>query len=231
MSKAEPKKPPRPADSAQADRAAVASSQGGSATPSGVDTDETLETSETADTDEAADTGEAAESAEQRSELLSHLFREHNRSLLNFLVLRLRSVHEARDVAQEAYVRLLQLDRPGAVSLLRAYLFRIAANLAVDRLRRRAVRERVAAELFDVPEHDEPPERAVLAMQEFEIVREVLSGMPAKARRAFVLHVVDGLSTPEVARAVGLSERMVRLHVSRVLTQCKLRLEDGERDG
>lgn len=47
------------------------------------------------------------------------LFREHNRTLVNFLLARLKSEHDAREVAQEAYVRLLQLDRPGGVSFLR----------------------------------------------------------------------------------------------------------------
>ncbi len=40
-------------------------------------------------------------------------------------------------MAQEAYVRLLQLHQPGAVSFLRGYLFKIAANLSVDVVRRR----------------------------------------------------------------------------------------------
>jgi RNA polymerase sigma factor (sigma-70 family) len=167
----------------------------------------------------------AAESPEDRSALVNRLFREHNRSLMSFLVTRLRSVHEAHDVAQEAYVRMLQLDRPGAVSLLRSYLFRTAANLAVDRLRRRAVRERESVELFEELAHDEPVERAVLARQEVDIIRKALSRLPAKTRQAFTLHVVEGLPTPEVARRMGLKERMVRLHVARALTVCKESLE------
>src|SRR6267142_2354599 len=77
----------------------------------------------------------AAQSSQERSALVNRLFREHNRSLMNFLVKRLRSAQEARDVAQEAYVRLLQLDRIGTVSYLRSYLFRTALNIATDRLR------------------------------------------------------------------------------------------------
>jgi len=58
--------------------------------------------------------------------------------------MRLRSVQEAHDVAQEAYVRLLQLDRTGASVCCDLTCSGTAANLAVDRLRRRAVRERAA---------------------------------------------------------------------------------------
>lgn len=51
---------------------------------------------------------------------LSHLFEEHNRTLQSFLVARLGNEQEAREVVQEAYVRLLQLHQPGTVSYLRA---------------------------------------------------------------------------------------------------------------
>jgi RNA polymerase sigma-70 factor (ECF subfamily) len=65
------------------------------------------------------------------------LFNAHNPALVGYLTARLRSPEEAKEVAQEAYVRLLQLGDPCASSLLRAYLFKTAANLPIDRLRRR----------------------------------------------------------------------------------------------
>jgi DNA-directed RNA polymerase specialized sigma24 family protein len=68
---------------------------------------------------------------------VARLFREHNAALLRFAAARLGSEHEAREVAQEAYVRLLQLDRRQTIGFLRAYLFKTAANLATDRLRAR----------------------------------------------------------------------------------------------
>src|SRR5947209_4337020 len=68
---------------------------------------------------------------------VGRLFREHNQTLVRYLRARLGSEQEAKEVAQEAYVKLLQLERVGAISFMRAYLFRIAANLAIDRIRQR----------------------------------------------------------------------------------------------
>src|SRR5262249_21285839 len=79
---------------------------------------------------------------EDHSRVISDLLRAHNGALVSFLAARLHNAQDARDVAQEAYVRLLQLDAPGALSFLRGYLFKIAENLAIDRLRHRALRER-----------------------------------------------------------------------------------------
>jgi DNA-directed RNA polymerase specialized sigma24 family protein len=66
------------------------------------------------------------EGAAARVAEISRLFREHNAALIKFALTKVGSEQEAKDVAQEAYVRLLQLDRPVAVSYLRWYLFRIA---------------------------------------------------------------------------------------------------------
>src|SRR5579859_6647978 len=71
-----------------------------------------------------------------QSERIERLFREHNEALVRFLLARLRSRQAALEVAQEAYVRLLSLDQPGAVSYLRSFLFKTAANIAIDRRRR-----------------------------------------------------------------------------------------------
>src|ERR1700733_2821570 len=85
----------------------------------------------------------AAPGGEDRAALVLGLFREHNQALIGFLLGRVNSQQEAQEIAQEAYVRMLELDTAGAVGFLRAYLFKLAANLAVDRARQRATHTRL----------------------------------------------------------------------------------------
>lgn len=167
-----------------------------------------------------------ASRADERAAAIGRLFEEHNRVLVNFLTARLRSEAEAREVAQEAYVRLLQLDQPGAISFLRAYLFRIATNLATDRLRGRVVRERwdEGERLQDLV--TEPsPERRVLALQELEIIERSLLELPPKCREVFSLHVFDGLSTEQIGARLGITRRMARLYVVRALIFLRSKLD------
>ncbi|WP_025895933.1 RNA polymerase sigma factor [Kordiimonas gwangyangensis] len=96
--------------------------------------------------DEHLSQSHEGENGAARQEVVENLFREHNQALLAFLRARLASDQAARDVAQEAYVKLLQLDRPQEISFLRAYLYKIAANLATDHRRRQKTRDKVAAE-------------------------------------------------------------------------------------
>lgn len=156
---------------------------------------------------------------------VKQLFCEHNRALVNFLRARMSSEQEARDVAQEAYVRLLQLDRPGAVGFLRGYLFRIAANLSVDRTRNRVVRERLEIELFEELSDEGLNEHKVITRLEFDRACEALNELPLKQRQAFLQHVIEGHTTPEVSRQMGVDERTVRKYVTRALLHCRRRLE------
>ena len=156
---------------------------------------------------------------------IKQLFADHNRALISFLRARLHDEAEACDVAQEAYVKLLELDNLNAVSFVRAYLFRIAANLAIDRLRHRIVRKSAAlSALFEAFSDDRSPERIVIAAEELALVRRVLLDLPENCRRAFVWHVFGGQSTLEIAARLHLSDRMIRIYVAEALAICKTRI-------
>lgn len=152
------------------------------------------------------------------------LFEDHHRSLIQFLLGRLNSEQEAIDVAQEAYVRLLQLHQPETVGFLRGYLFKIAANLSIDRIRHNAVRagapESLIEELADA--HD--TQDAAIDDQALEMVCSAVQELPERVRRAFVLRFIDGLSSAEIAREMRIDERTVRKFLSKTLAHCRARL-------
>ena len=150
---------------------------------------------------------------------VERLFREHNDALLRFLRARLRSDADAREAAQEAYVRLLQLDQSNQPSFLRAYLFRIAANVATDMLRRKSLQARVAASEEDAPAPmvGATQEQALSARQQLRLVQEALNELPPRCREAFLLRRQDELATIQIAERLGVSDRMIRLYLARAI--------------
>jgi RNA polymerase sigma factor (sigma-70 family) len=160
---------------------------------------------------------------------ISRLFSEHNESLIQFLATRLRSVQEAKEVAQEAYVRLLSLEDSGAVSFLRAFLFKTAANLAVDRIRsRNRQQQALDAGLCDESREAPTPDREAASAQEVEIVRRLIGELPPKCRHAFLMHRVHGAEFSQIAQEMGLSERMVRHYVLRAVLYCRAGLDAAQ---
>ncbi len=174
--------------------------------------------------------GDASQESCGRTELIERLFRDHNEALVRFVFARLRSYQAAREVAQEAYVRLLSLDEPGAVSYLRAFLFKTAANLAVDRLRADETQNRAAElSLFQNLHEERTPERRVAGTQTLQRLQRLIAAMPPKCRRAFVANRFEGLDFATIAREMHLSERMVRTYVVRGILQCQAALDRDTR--
>jgi RNA polymerase sigma-70 factor (ECF subfamily) len=176
------------------------------------------------------DSPHQSDAAASGADVIARLFSEHNRALVGYLTSRLRSEAEAKEVAQEAYVRMLQLDKPGAVSLLRAYLFKTAANLAVDRLRRRSTLEQIERDdlfvEFNTPDSEAfNPERHLLDEETRQELHRCLSELPEKCQQAFRWHRLEGLSQQEVARRVGCSERMIRRYINYALVYCRQRID------
>lgn len=168
-----------------------------------------------------------ATSLEDRGAAVARIFREHNRKLVGLLVTRLKNEQEAKEVAQEAYVKVLQLEPDrGAVSYLRSYLFKVAENLAIDRLRQRQTRAQLDR-LDSIDDFFEEPraERAAIAQQQLQLLRRFVAELPPTCADVFRLHKLADRPIAEVAATLGLQERMVRRHLRRAVVYICLRCE------
>jgi RNA polymerase sigma-70 factor (ECF subfamily) len=145
------------------------------------------------------------------------LFREHNDALIGFLRARLHSEADAKEAAQEAYVRLLQLDQPGQPSFLRAYLFKVASNVATDLMRRRAMTARHArANPYD-DTGAALQEQAMVAREQLALIDAALRELPPRCREAFLLSRYEGMGTLQIAERLGVTDRMIRTYLVRAL--------------
>ena len=125
---------------------------------------------------------------------------------------------DAEDVAQEVFLRLhrhgLEFANDGAVG---GWLYRVTVNLCLDRTRS----ARPSQELPDLPSLDRSAEAAVLIQEKKQRLMAALVLLPAKERAAIVLREIEGLSTAEVAAALGSSEVTVRSQISKALVRLR----------
>jgi RNA polymerase sigma factor (sigma-70 family) len=168
---------------------------------------------------------------ESRATVVERLFREHNEALIRFLRGRVGSHNEALEVAQEAYVRLLSLDQPGAVSYLRAFLFKTAANIAIDRRRRHQNFDKVTGgQLFMELAENRTPERQLSGEQALGRLGVLIEAMPPKCRQSFVLNQIHGLDAATIATQLGITDSMVRKYVVRALLHCRAHMDVERND-
>jgi RNA polymerase sigma factor (sigma-70 family) len=157
---------------------------------------------------------------------LAKLFLENNRSLCAYLRVRVASQHEAEDIAQEAYARLLQHDQPRAITFLRAYLFKVAVNIARDRARRRRLHLRIdLAYSSEEQIESATPDQQAHAAEQVSLLARALSELPEKYRRAFLLCRIQEWNTNQIAADLEVGERMARNYISRTDRYCRLRLD------
>ena len=154
--------------------------------------------------------------------------------LLRFLVARSGDAAEAEDLLQDLWLRL-QSVKPGPVANPRAYLFQMANNLVLDRVRerrRRVLRDHSFAEnthgaiAGEVASADPEPVEALIEAEELRELRQAVASLPEGARRAFCLHKLEGLSHGEVAARLNISRSGVEKHIAVAMKHLRRLLQD-----
>lgn len=120
---------------------------------------------------------------------------------------------EAEDIVQESLLRLWQIAprwEPGAATPA-TWVYRVALNLATDRLRRRAGGRRGLA----LDEVDEPPDQSpavldrIIAADRMQALDLALARLPDRQRAAVVLRHIEGMSNPEIAAQLDIGVEAV----------------------
>jgi RNA polymerase sigma factor (sigma-70 family) len=142
---------------------------------------------------------------------LAGLYQAHANELHGFARRRVGR-QEAEDVVQDAYLHLLLRGTAATLEHPRSYLFRIAANLAVDLARKTKVRLRYAGEGFGLDCNAEAlasPEAAAGGAMELRRLQAFLAELPPLCRDAFLLNRIEDLTHAEISRWLGVSERTI----------------------
>jgi RNA polymerase sigma-70 factor (ECF subfamily) len=143
------------------------------------------------------------------------------------LTRRLGSSDLASDVLQETYLRLERLRDVGAVRSPRAYLFRIALNIAHDR-RRAEQRRLTTAEidaLLEIPDDRPDAARVIEDRSEVGLLREAIAELPERRRRVLLLSRIDGRPHREIAERLGVTVRTVETDLKQAVEHCAERLK------
>ena len=165
--------------------------------------------------------------------LFEVLMRRHNERVYRAARAIVRDEREAEDVMQQAYVNAYaHLRQFNGLAQFSTWLTRIAVNEALGRVRRDGrytpFEDELAVMERDMPAADNP-ERQAFSGELRALLEWAVDRLPDGAREVFVLREVEGLSTAEVAAALGVSEDAVKTRLSRA--RAALRRSLFERTG
>ncbi len=124
----------------------------------------------------------------------------------------------AEDVIQSIWFKARGVDSGQPISNPRAYLYRLAANLATDHGRERTRRTRLLAEHYLWgPDEVLSTEEQVMAQDELQRVLEAAEHLPEPTRTLFRLNRLQGMTQADIARRQGVSVTTVENHVRSAL--------------
>jgi len=168
---------------------------------------------------------------------LAALLEAERRSLLRFLAARCGDPSEAEDLLQELWLKAATMDPTGPIANGRAYLFRMANNLVLDRARarRRAMRrdrdwighdEATAGAIELRPDPAPSAETGLIDAEEAQMVRRAVEALPEGARRALLLYRFEGHGQGEIAAIMGISRSGVEKHLALAMKHLRASLKN-----
>jgi len=143
------------------------------------------------------------------------LMRQNERLVLATALRLTGNMEDAQDISQEVFLRLYKnLGKVQAEAALQSWLYRVTVNACHD-LRRRKPASAPVETAAELVASGTDPQTSLTEAERRRVLEMSLRILPEKERAALVLRDLEGLSTGEVARALGSSEATVRSQVSK----------------
>ena len=180
-------------------------------------------------------------STECFSDEFDSLIRPHLEVLRRVALKLTRDPSDADDLVQDVLLKVYQnrekLDR---IKILKPWLVRVMRNLFIDQVRHAALEPVVVSisqigcaadsenadeaciENFDCSDETPGPEKIVYWQQLFSVVSDALQRLPANQSMPVILHLVVGLTMPEVAAQMHVPLNTVKSNLRRTLDDLRV---------
>jgi RNA polymerase sigma-70 factor, ECF subfamily len=164
------------------------------------------------------------------------IYRDYYPRIQRYLA-RLIGFDEAEDVAQEVFLKISgALDDFKGESTMLTWVYRIATNAALDRVRTPAYRASLTSVLLDescetgegVPPVEDrlpPVEDQAIRREMSACVQGLMAQLPDHYRTVLVLSETEGMKNGEIAEVVGVSLETVKIRLHRARTRLRAILE------
>jgi RNA polymerase sigma factor (sigma-70 family) len=123
---------------------------------------------------------------------------------------------EIEDLRQDIYVRVYEAAQAKIPHPAKPFVFSIARNLLVDRVRREHVVPIEAVADFEAVAIEAPsPDQSAIARDELRRLQAALDALPPRCREAVILGRIEGLTGREIARRMGIGTAAVSAHLAK----------------
>lgn len=155
------------------------------------------------------------------SQSIALLYHDHHGWLQGWLRRKLNCSHQAADLAQDTFLRLLTKPEPERLREPRAYLTTVARGLVINHWRRQELEKAYLDELAARPQAvASSPEDRRLVLEMLEEIARLLDGLPPRVSEIFLRSQLEGQTYPVIAEQMGISVNIVQKAMIRATAHC-----------
>ena len=156
---------------------------------------------------------------------IAAVFEQYSAMLKRYLWSKVRSQEDVADLMHETYERFQRHKDRIELATAQNFLFTIARNLIIDRVRHKRVSE--VDQDVDVEQLLDPlpsPEQQIIDAEAVTALNSAIESLPSQCRRVFVMRKIHQLSQKDIAEKLSISVSTVEKHIAMGMKQCRQRL-------
>ena len=155
------------------------------------------------------------------------LYSEHHGWLLHWLKRRLHDAGLAGDLAQDTFIKVLVARSHADIIAPRPFLATIAKRLLANHCRREELERAYVDALLHLPQASAPsPESMSIVLESLQLIDRALGKLPVKARSAFLMAHLEGMSYAEIAVELGTSTHSIKKYLTQANLLCFFAVPD-----
>jgi len=147
-------------------------------------------------------------------QLLTSYYETHRDGICSYIARRIPRSYMAEDLAQDVFVRLWGVRETICEETIKSFVFTVASNIVTDHLRKYMLGSRLADYLiYNGESQSDCMEARINADDLAEVELKIVTSMPPRRRKVYMLSRFDGMSVGDIATQLHLSLRTVEAHL------------------
>lgn len=158
-------------------------------------------------------------------DIVARAYELYSTSILNYIKHRINRPHEAEDMVQDVFLHSLLYKSIIRDDTVRWFLYSIARNLIVDKIRRHYKHQRLTTYYYDyVPKIGNDTDQKLLVGELKRLEAEQIRSLSTQRRKVYVLNRFGDNCSEQIALSMSLSKRTVEHHLLSARTTIRERM-------